>query len=252
MQAVLYVCHGSRVKEACRQAVSFVQECMEQIDVPIQEVSFLELASPSIAEGFANCVRRGATRIAVVPVLLLTAVHAKEDIPQELARLHKQFPHITITYGRPFGVHKDIISILLERIQLERIGNDAMVLLVGRGSSDPDVKRDLGQIAVLLQEACTLQKVETCYLAAASPSFDEGLEIAAAYGHEQVFVVPYLLFTGLLMKGMERTIRQLQNDAFILCPYLGYHPNLQKVLEERVQETIRSSSHVSYFSTYAR
>jgi hypothetical protein len=40
--------------------------------------------------------------------------------------------------------------------------------------------------------------------------------------------------------------------AFIFCPYLGYHSNLQKVLEERVQETIRSLNHVSYVSTYAR
>jgi sirohydrochlorin ferrochelatase len=45
----------------------------------------------------------------------------------------------------------------------------------------------------LLQESNPFQKAETCYLAAASSSFDEGLEIVTAHGHEQKFVVPNLL-----------------------------------------------------------
>ncbi|MBO9128339.1 sirohydrochlorin chelatase [Bacillus sp. 165] len=252
MQAVLYVCHGSRLKEACNQATTFVQQCIKKMDIPIQEISFLELASPSIAEGFANCIAKGATQITVIPVLLLTAAHAKTDIPQELMRLNQEYPHIAVTYGRPFNVHAAIIPVLLERIQLERVGKDAMILLVGRGSRDPDVKHDLEQIACLLQESGPFQRVETCYLAACSPTFEEGLERAAARGHRQVFVVPYLLFTGLLIKGMERMIHQLKNDAFILCPYLGYHPNLQKILAERVEEAIRSANYVSYFSTHTR
>lgn len=252
MQAVLYVCHGSRVKEACEQARFFVTQCMEKVDAPIQEVCFLELAEPSIAEGFAACVEKGATHIAVVPVLLLTAAHAKEDIPQELQAVQREYPHIAVTYGQPFGVHEQIIPILLERIKQERIGEDAMVLLVGRGSSDPDVKRDMRQIADLLQAFYPFQKVDICFLAAVDPNFEEGLAKSLTYGYKQVFVVPYLLFTGILMKGMERTIRRFGREELILCSYLGYHPNLQNVLAERAAEAIKGEVYVSDYAAYRR
>jgi sirohydrochlorin ferrochelatase len=252
MQAVLYICHGSRVKEACEQARFFVSQAMADIDVPIQEVCFLELAEPSIEAGLRVCVERGATRVAAVPILLLTAAHAKEDIPNELAEVKQNYPDVTLTYGEPFGVHDEIVSILLERIGRERIAEDAMVLLVGRGSSDPDVKRDMGNIASRLQHTYPFQKVDICFLAAAEPSFEQGLEMALASGHKQVFVVPYLLFTGILMKKMERTIKKLGRGELILCDYLGYHPNLRKVLATRVQEAMEGEEYVPTYATHTK
>ncbi|MDG4656859.1 sirohydrochlorin chelatase [Ectobacillus antri] len=250
MQAVLYVCHGSRVKEANEQARFFTEQAMKLVDAPIQEVCYLELAAPSIAQGFATCVTKGATRIAVVPVLLLTAVHAKEDIPNELLHVKEQYPNVTVTYGRPFGVHSSIIDILLERIDVNQAGEGARVLLVGRGSSDADVKRDMKQIAQLLKEAHPFQSVEICFLAAAEPRFEEALRTAATM-QTQLFVVPYLLFTGLLMKGMEREVRRYGNHV-VLCSYLGYHAHLQRILAERVSEAIRGEAFVSDYSAYGR
>jgi sirohydrochlorin ferrochelatase len=233
MEALLFICHGSRVKKASDEAMQFVETCMSSItDVLIKEICFLELADPSIEEGIEACVRQGATSIAVVPVLLLTAVHAKKDIPEELYRVGKKYPNVRITYGRPFGVHETIIPILEERIHAEvSSADDAVVLLVGRGSSDLDVKRDLGEIASMLP----YDRVETCYLAAATPRFEEKLAEVASSG-KQVIVVPYLLFTGLLMKGMEREVRQYEN--VVLCQYLGYHPALQEILVERAREVL--------------
>ena len=41
MKAVLYICHGSRIREANEQAISFIQQIMKRVDMPIQEISFL-------------------------------------------------------------------------------------------------------------------------------------------------------------------------------------------------------------------
>jgi sirohydrochlorin ferrochelatase len=239
MEALLFVCHGSRVKKACDEAKAFVERCIDSITaVPIKEICFLELAEPSIEEGVEACIRQGATSIAVVPVLLLTAIHAKKDIPEELYEVKWKYPHIRITYGRPLGVHETIIPILEERIHAEVIStDDAVVLLVGRGSSDPDVKRDLGEIARLLEKNGGYNRVETCYLAATTPRFEDKLADVATSGEKQIIVVPYLLFTGLLMKGMEREVRQYDNVT--LCQYLGYHPALQDILMERAEEARR-------------
>jgi sirohydrochlorin ferrochelatase len=242
MQAVLYIGHGSRVREANKQAADFLTKSMEAISVPIQEYCFLELAKPTIAEGVARCIERGASKIAVVPLLLLTAGHAKVDIPEELEKVKKDYPFIEFHYGRPLGVHDSIIDILIERIHEQELSihDETSVLLVGRGSSDPDSPRDLGVIAEKLRKKGGFQSVSTCFLAAAYPTFQEGLHAAVHSESRQVIVIPYLLFTGILMKEMEKTIASLNHNEkeIILCNYLGYHENLQTILADRVQEVI--------------
>ncbi|MFC7395299.1 sirohydrochlorin chelatase [Scopulibacillus cellulosilyticus] len=242
MQAILYIGHGSRVPEATRQARDFIEQCIKQISVPIQEICFLELAEPNILEGIERCVNKGATNIAVQPVLLLAAKHIKRDIPLELEKAKQRFPNISIHYGGPLGVHENIVDILAERIREKSPdkSKDAMVLLVGRGSSDPDIKKRMAQVAQMLQNKYRFQSVKVCYLTAARPSFKEGLEQAGSSGYSEVFVVPYLLFTGILMKDIQKEIDNLKSyqPNFTLCQYLGYHSKLKDVLLERVKELI--------------
>ena len=176
MEAILYICHGSRVKEASEQAVSFIHQMMKKVDAPIQEIGFLELSEPTIAQSFEHCVKKGVTNIIVIPILLLTAAHAKEDIPKELAKLQSRFPDVKVKIGQPIGVHEKMIDIILERIADTNIPlkDDAIVLLVGRGSSDPDVKRDLAQIGKMLKQRLAIKQVEVCFLTAAEPSLERG------------------------------------------------------------------------------
>lgn len=248
MEAVLYICHGSRVKEASDQAISFVKRCMEESDFPIQEYSFLELSEPSIKQGFVQCVQKGATIIHIIPVLLLTAAHAKIDIPEVLNQLAKEYPEIEIRYGRPIGVHEKMIDIVVEKIKKSSLpyNSDLLVLLVGRGSSDPEVKQDLGKIAELVEAKLSGISVKDCYLTAAEPSFIEGIEYANASSYKNILVIPYLLFTGILMKSMTKTIQELANPNKIyeLAPYLGYHPFIAAILNERLKEAAKEDVYV--------
>lgn len=242
MQAVLYVGHGSRIKAGVEEAIWFIDNSKSIIDVPIQEICFLELASPGIDTGIAKCVLRGATKIAVVPILLLTANHANKDIPLEIEAGKMNYPNIEFTYGNAFGIHPKIIDSLYDRIieQKVEISEDAHVLLVGRGSSDLAVKRDLSKIAQLLQQKNGFKKVDVCFLYGAKPSFDEALEDLKRVASKQVFIIPYLLFTGVLLNDIEKKIAQQScfGQQLILCQNLGYHRNLQKVLIERVNDLL--------------
>lgn len=239
MEAILYICHGSRVREASEQAVSFIHQVMGKVKAPIQEIGFLELSEPTIAEGFERCVEKGATTIIAIPILLLTAAHAKEDIPKELAKLQLNFPHVKVKLGKPIGVHEKMIDLLLDVIAETNIPlkDDATVLLVGRGSSDPDVKRDLTIIGSLLERRSVIKRVEVCFLTATEPSFQQGLQSAKQSGSEQVFVIPYLFFTGILMKKIEKSLKAIKKDhapEFILCPYLGYRPVIGEIIHEQI------------------
>ncbi|MBB6446318.1 sirohydrochlorin chelatase [Bacillus benzoevorans] len=241
MEAILYVCHGSRSREGCEQAVSFIKKCMENNMAEIQEYGFLELASPTIEEAFELCISRGASHIKVIPLLLLTAGHAKKDIPELLSKINEKYPDVTFQYGRPIGVDTKMIDIISERLyeKNKQISDSACILLVGRGSSDPDVKRDLSQIAEMLQQRMGSVTVKDCYLHGAGLKFTAALNDAAQSDFDEIYIVPYLLFTGRLMVSMKKTIDVMSKTSakkMILCSCLGYHPNIEHILKERVLE----------------
>jgi sirohydrochlorin ferrochelatase len=242
MQGVLYVSHGSRVKEAAQQAVSFLEDVKKKVDVPLQEICFLELAEPDIAAGAAKLVEQGALNITVIPVLLLSAGHYYEDIPEEIEEVKRRYPHISFTYGKPIGVQERVIDIAVDRIRETGVPmkENASLLIVGRGSRDPQTKKDIEHIAGRLKEKTGAVHADVCYLAACSPSFDEGLEKALERAAPQTFVVPYLWFTGILMQTMQQKIDHLSDvdRGFILCSYLGDHPNMIDALAARVYEAL--------------
>lgn len=239
MEAILYICHGSRVPEACEEAISFIRKCMNQRPERIQEYCFLERSDPTIEAAYEKCVQRGATSIIAIPVLLLTAAHAKQDIPDVLYKIAEQFPDVALKYGRPIGVHSYMIDILTDRIMETNkvVTNNSLILLVGRGSSDPDVKRDLHEIANRLSVRLNGVRVKDCYLTAAEPSFEVALENSRFSSVDSVFIIPYILFTGILMKGMRKElfcISSMTQQKYVLCNYLGYHPKMEAILQERI------------------
>ncbi|MGG4488868.1 sirohydrochlorin chelatase [Metabacillus idriensis] len=240
-QAVLYVCHGSRVKEACDEAIAFIERTQKHIHADIQEICFLELAEPSIEEGFASCIKQGATNVAVVPLLLLTAVHAKEDIPLEVKKAAENYPEVAVTYGLPIGVHQKMAGSIMNRIYEQgRPDAESIIVLIGRGSSDPDVVRDLTAISELVKSEAGVSKVEICFLTAAKPSFDEMLSNLSLLKEKTVFLVPYLLFTGLLMREIQTKADKLDHKKIRVCRYLGYDSEVEQVFAERVKSAINN------------
>lgn len=124
----------------------------------------MELAAPTIAEGIESCIKRGATAIAIMPILLLAAQHAKHDIPLEIDKAKIQYPTVKFTYGEPLGVHELLIDTLHARILATRsLTDQASVLLIGRGSSDPAVQLVLAKIATRLRDKYAYVAVDTCF-----------------------------------------------------------------------------------------
>lgn len=240
-QAVLYVGHGSRVKEAQDKAISFMKSCMPLVKADIQEICFLELTDPSIEEGFETCVNKGATHIAIVPLLLLTAMHAKSDIPVEIEKVRARFPQVKVTYGKPIGVNQEVTKAVAARIEEAGYqGERGRILLIGRGSSDPDVKRDVFGIADDVRSLLPHAEVLPCFITACEPNYRDVLAQLSADDDVPVYLVPYLLFTGILMKEIESEAAQARKRLkdVRVCRYIGFHPHVKAAYIERVQETI--------------
>jgi len=240
MKAILYIGHGTRSKKGAGEAKSFVQRVMDRINVPIQEISFLELTDPLIAEGFARCVERGATEITVVPLFLLAAGHIKKDIPMVLGSLQEKYPQINIAVKDPFGVQESIIDGVAELVfaRADGVGPMDQLLIVGRGSSDPAIHADFSAIAEGLKARLGIGHAAVCFLAAAKPTFDEGLEAITQKPGSRVIVVPYLLFSGLLMGEIDRKVSRLkrQGREIIHTSPLSSHQIIEDLVIARVFE----------------
>ena len=70
-------------------------------------IGYNEFCRPSISEALEEMIRRGATRILVLPTMLTPGgVHSEKDIPRELESVRRTHPGITIDYLWPFDLQQ--------------------------------------------------------------------------------------------------------------------------------------------------
>lgn len=162
---------------------------------------FIELSRPPLTDAVEALWGRGHRHVAAVPLVLVGAGHAKGDIPGAMAREMVRRPGLTYSYGRPLGPHPLLLDLLAERVDAALDGAPragTTVVLVGRGSSDPDANAEVAKTSRLLWEGRGYDGVETCFVSMAAPSVPDGLERARLLGAGRVVVAPYFLFRGVL------------------------------------------------------
>lgn len=201
--SLLVVGHGTRDETGqreCAQLVDLVAERRPDLRVGL---GFLELCPPPITDTVERLVAEGVDDVTVVPLVLLAAGHAKGDVPASIARERLQHPRVTFRYGRPLGITPPLLAAVEDRLAAavpvdER--DTTAVVVVGRGSSDPDANADLHKIARLLWEGRPWPAVEPAYVSLTQPSVPEALDRVRALGFRRVVVVPWFLFTGVLAR----------------------------------------------------
>lgn len=102
---LLIVAHGSR-RHASNEEVRALARRLaasRHPDIGDIEVAFLELAEPSIADGLANCVNKGAREIVVFPYFLAAGTHVAADIPEEVTAFRAKHPHVEVTLTPHLG-----------------------------------------------------------------------------------------------------------------------------------------------------
>jgi sirohydrochlorin cobaltochelatase len=205
--ALLLVGHGTRDDAGAEAFRGFVEDLRRRLPgVPVGG-GFIELSPPPLAEAVAELAAGGARRFAAVPLVLVSAGHAKGDIPAALAREQQRHPGTSYAYGRPLGPHPALLAVLERRLDevLDRADRaDTTVLLVGRGSTDPDANAEVHKVARLLWEGRGLAGVEAAFVSLADPDVAAGLERCRRLGARRVVVLPYFLFAGVLPDRVNR------------------------------------------------
>ena len=251
--ALLLIGHGSRDADGQREFLAFAARVQQAAgDRPVVPC-FLELAQPTIGQGIRRCLELGYRDIAAVPVLLFAARHNKSDVPAEFDHARQHHPDLQIRYGRHFGITTEIVDglrTLLEQAERQsarpEIGRDrTVVLLVGRGSSDPDANSDVCKLSRLLWEGSGLLSVETCFIGITHPRMAAGLRRCLLLQPDRIIVLPYLLFTGVLVKrivAMARDFGQAHPEVeVLLTDDIGELPIFLDLLFEREREALEGT-----------
>lgn len=115
-KAILIIDHGSKRGEANEMldCVSNLVQAMAGDDV-IVRYAHMELATPSIDDGFAECVKAGATEVVAFPYMLSPGKHSTGDIPRLVAGAAKAHPGVRYSVTAAFGVHEKLAELILLR-----------------------------------------------------------------------------------------------------------------------------------------
>lgn len=247
---LLLIGHGSRDAQGRQNVLDFAA-AYQALDASRPVIPcFLELTDPTIQNGVDRCVEAGYTDISALPVLLFAARHNKFDVTNELDRARQRHPQVTFHYGRHFGIAPEILNLWRDRLtqldvpaynphSIQR--QDTVLLFVGRGASDPDANGDVYKLARMIWEGSGYDTVETCFIGITHPRLEEGFRRARLYQPKRIIVLPYFLFTGVLMKKIQDIAAQQQashpGTQIICLPEMGIHQQLLAIMRRREIET---------------
>lgn len=235
---LLVVGHGTRSAAGVAEFGRLIDRVRGRGRGVVAEVAggFIELSDPPLADAMSQLARtvgtaRGAAdssdtpsrpaggaagsawEVVAVPLVLTAAAHGKGDIPAALARERRRHPGLAYHYGRPLGPHPALLAVLEARIDAALAGaprGGTHVLLVGRGSTDPDANSEVAKVARLLWEGRGYDAVEYSFISLAEPSVPAALERTRRLGARRIVVAPYFLFPGVLP---DRIVTQSQEYA---------------------------------------
>ncbi|MBD97697.1 hypothetical protein CL648_02715 [bacterium] len=116
--ALLIIDHGSRLKAANHMLFDVVKAMRSHRPDLLVYGSHMELAVPTIADGVAWCMTRGATRIIAHPYMLSPGRHATRDIPQLVADAMAAYPQVAYTVTDPLGVDDHLLKLIVKRAKV--------------------------------------------------------------------------------------------------------------------------------------
>jgi sirohydrochlorin cobaltochelatase len=264
-RGVVVVGHGTADPvgaEETRQIADLVAGMLPGVAV---ELGFLEVIGPSIGEALQRLAARGCTEAVAAPLLLFTAGHARRDVP-EAVRDGAAKAGLAVRQSDALGCHPDLLALTQQRRRealapLSSVPLESTVLLmIGRGSSDPTAHRQLHDFAVATcggqSASAPPLRIDLGFVAAARPTLAEAIVNASrqrspenggdgsarqagdAATIRRVVVQPHLLFRGHVEEqvtaAVDRGRREHPEIEWVQVQRLGADPLVARALVDRV------------------
>lgn len=241
--------HGSRNRLAVDEFAALAEALRARLPKTPVEYGYLEFANPVLHHGLDRLRARGVRHVLAVPGMLFAAGHAKNDIPSVLRTYEAMHDGLSITYGRELGVDTRMLRAASDRIEEglrqspRRIARaETLLLVVGRGASDPDANSNVAKVMRMLWEGMGFGWGEVAYSGVTFPLVTPALDHAVRLGYRRIVVFPYFLFTGVLVNRIYDAAAEAQEKyptvEILPAPYLDDHPLVIDTLLARIEEML--------------
>ena len=242
---ILLCGHGSRDPEGIDGFKKLVQLLKLRYPDRVIDYGFLEFAHPVYAAAVERMYRNGVRKITAIPAILFAGGHAKNDIPYEMNTLERQYEDLKITLGKHIGITPSILQLAKKIIEeaesaaqkMER--KDTCLLVVGRGTTDPDANSDVAKLTRMLWEGLGFGFATTTFIGVTQPLLKDTLPLLNQLPYKRVVVLPVFLFTGILLKKIydqvdsfkTNTAKELLYTSSFECDEL-----MLQAIDERIEE----------------
>ncbi len=250
MDTAIMICgHGSRDGDALVEFERLAAGLRARLPGRDIATGYLEFARPTIRDGLEALKARGARRILAVPGMLFAASHVKNDLPWEINSFAAANPGLELRFGRELAIEPKLLRAAAERIAEAEARStravprgDSLLLVVGRGTNDPDANSNIAKLTRMLWEGMGFGWAETAFSGVAYPLVEPGLKQALRLGFSRIVVFPYFLFTGVLVKrihgAVDRVAAAHPEIELLKASYLSDHPLVLDSFADRVAETL--------------
>jgi len=245
-EGLLLVGHGSRSAAGAGEMLAIASLVADALPGVAVDAGFLEMTDPPAGPVLDRLAAAGCRRIVVLPLVLLGAGHAKSDVPAVVLEGRARHPGVHVHLGSPLGISRHLVG-LLGGALLAAGGSGLPLLLVARGTSDPDANGDAHKVSRLLGEWTGAPFVHTAFTGVAEPSVAAGLEVFARLGYRRMAVAFWFLCTGVLVERARADIGGFAATGVevVDAGYLGPDPRVVPPIVERYEEAVRGVAAVN-------
>jgi sirohydrochlorin cobaltochelatase len=250
---LLVVGHGTADRVGAAEAGAVAALVAARLPgVPV-ELGFLEVIEPGIQAAVARLAARGCRTIVAAPLLLQTAGHARQDVPEALAAAAAH-ARVSVVQAESLGCHPALVALSRQRrraavLHLAEAASAATALvMVGRGASDPTTTAQLEAFTArsLADDPCPPAHVTQGFVAVARPRLADALAWAAGIpGVRRVVVQPHLLFRGHVEREVVAAVVRARSAApqieWVTTTRLGGGAAVCEALVDRALEAAAGS-----------
>lgn len=214
-----------------------------RLQIPVQ-AAYLEDAEPSVGESIQNGIAEYQPQhIIILPLFLGASAAKKNNVWQIIAAAQERWADVAFYYGKPLGAHPGVIAAYSQLLTNYEAGYTAL-LVIGRGSRDPESNQDVYQMARLLWENFQSPVLEVAFTGAANPDIETAAQWCLQTGLKRILATPYLLYDQPLYEAIQGRIEKIQSaypDAEIaITPRIGIHDGIVEAISQRYQEAWKS------------
>ncbi len=233
--------HGTRKRRDAQAVAAFTDQVRAQLPGVDVLDSYVELTDPPIATALAEALTRHG-RAVVVPLMIGSGGHVREDIPEAIEAARAQAPG-KVVYARHLGPDPRLRAQVLSLID-EAAGDwepgSITVIMLGRGCSVTDANADHVRLGRVIAEEGRFGRVHDAFIQVTRPGLPQALDEAYRMGARRIVVVPHYLFPGALQRWTVEAVGEwapAHPDAEVrVTGLLGEGAALAEVVADRYRE----------------